>query len=1813
VRQFRVLNLAWMAALLATTAQAALTFNSGTLGTGTVSATVYGLTPSGGTPPYTFSYTPSTTPIPGFQVVNSPNVPASLTAAQTGALIGIPSSASHTQTATYTASIRLTDSTSAFVDKSVTILVTPVDFAGAVPSNTAVGDNVNVSFFGVDGTPPYTFSATGTTPPGLILNASTGIFSGVLTTAGSFTFTLKLTDSFSTPQTVTHTYTMTVSALQITNVTGRTLPNGTINVPYSFQFQVQGGTPPYTFAVGSGFNLPSGLSLSSSGLLSGTVGGPSASSNYSFGTQITISDRGGNANSVRMAINILPAAPTPLGFSTDTLNDASLGDNSAPPAAATGGVPPYTYSVAPGSTLPAGCFLQNGTSLLPNDSPDHAYLRSRFHTAGNYSFVLQVTDSAGNTATHPYAYHASQIGLFYAGGLPVGNAATPVLGTPYSWYLIPIGGVPPYTVAVTEIPAGLTVDNTGFLSGTPNEVGNTLPLDLTLTDSSSNTYNSVGNITINSTSVNSLLCSGGDLGIAQLGDPFSSNINCTGSPQNPPVFSVTPVAGTLPPGLVVLTGTNFDNGGNANIAAQIAGIPNASGNYTYTLQVEDGLGNIGQRQIKLHVSNLALVNTGIASGTVGVAYSQTFDLRGGVSPYTFTPLGTLPTGLQMSSSNGTISGTPSTSGSSAITVQVTDNTGDTFARNYTLDIYDVQITNPNVMPYATYGQPYNYTFAVSSPGGYQWTTPSNLPTGLTLNASTGALSGVTTNTSGTNVLTIVASNGSVSVTKSFTLFVTSQEGQAILNGLPTQPLGDFALGAQVRAVVDVQSGTPPYTVALASGSTLPPGLSLVPDNQYTGTSGFGRFAIAGVPTSTGSYSFRLNYTDSAGLTEGRLVSMNITKLGVATTTPQDAILNTAYAAQLFGTGGNGTYTFALANLHNNVMPSGLSLNSHGQITGTPTSTGSYTIPIQMSSGSASRLIDATITIDPSATLTGINTSFGPVIDDTVAGRRFTTLIAPTITPTSGIGTLTWSVVGALPPGVQLYQGSSLPSTYPGTAVPPQAVLAGPTVPGNYNVGIKVTDSTGNFGIQYTSWHVGTLYPGPINLSNNLAIPPGQAGVPYSFQLTSISGQTPFTFSLDVGGYLPSGMGLSSSGLLSGTPADPGNYLLYAIITDANSVVQHLTQALTVYPAGHPIGLDVSQNAFLPSGTVSTPYAFGLNTQVTQGWGTAPFTWTVASGNSLPPGLSVVAGSGGSSATLAGTPSSAGQYTFSLLVTDANGRVALSYNDVMDVSPLTVSPPGESMPAATLGSSYAQDITTTGGTPPYSYALDYISALPSGLSLSPGGVISGTPVGATGPFVVDVLVSDAANNLTLQGYPITVLAAGTSSGTVLSVDPLTVNVAYEIGNTPPTYPVTFSTNAGSLPFILTITSIAGGSWLSIPTSGTAPATIPFGFSPAGLAPGDYSATVLASGGGGAPPVTIQVNLTVLAGGACSFSLTPGSAGLPATGTSTVETCPNNSGQPNCGVAPETAVTFAVIPTAACGAWTATSSSPRFLQITSGASGSGAGTVSFVLLNNTHNGQQNDTITVASGAASATYSVTQAGSGDSEVYREVYALYEQLLGRDPDPAGFAFWSGSGGAGLGQMADSFLTSPEAFNSDFAVMATYQAATGAPPTYAQYTAAVTGVRAGTESVPGLFNALMGPGYTATTLYENLLNRAPAGADSTCVNTGLTACFQALIGFPSNTTPVGAANNEFQSTGIYRTSPDHTNALYVQMIYYVTVSRDPDAAGLAFWIGIANGGGPGLLFQGSNGYPTRLQILGPGTPNQGFIGSPEFQGLFAN
>jgi hypothetical protein len=296
-----------------------------------------------------------------------------------------------------------------------------------------------------------------------------------------------------------------------------------------------------------------------------------------------------------------------------------------------------------------------------------------------------------------------------------------------------------------------------------------------------------------------------------------------------------------------------------------------------------------------------------------------------------------------------------------------------------------------------------------------------------------------------------------------------------------------------------------------------------------------------------------------------------------------------------------------------------------------------------------------------------------------------------------------------------------------------------------------------------------------------------------------------------------------------------------------------------------------------------------------------------------------------------------------------------------------------------------------------------------------------------------------------------------------------------------------------------------------------------------------------------------------------------------------------------------------------------------MLTSGSSGSGTGVVegAYLALSNPTTNPRTGVITFTPSVGVPTaISFSQPASEAPLQQRQVTALYQSILGRDPDTGGYAFWTGSGApqgaAGLAQMADDFLTSPEAFDDDFAIMAAYRAATRAPPTYAQFIAAGNAIRTGIETVPLLFSTLAAANanYSANTLYENLLNRPALASEIEAANqAGLAEWFQTLIGYPAAAvSPVSAPNNEFQSTGTFQSlnSPagDHTNALYVTLLYFTIVGRDPDPSGFNFWIGVANSGGAGILFQGAATARVRLQMTGPG-PGQGFTGSPEFQALY--
>src|SRR5262249_20866305 len=151
-------------------------------------------------------------------------------------------------------------------------------------------------------------------------------------------------------------------------------------------------------------------------------------------------------------------------------------------------------------------------------------------------------------------------------------------------------------------------------------------------------------------------------------------------------------------------------------------------------------------------------NPGVNTGTVNVAFSQTFTASNTIGTVTFTTLSTLPTGLTLAA-NGTLSGTPTQTGSFPIVVNATDANGCQGPRaTYTLVIgcQVITVNNPGVNT-GTANAAFSQTFTASNTVSTTvFTTASTLPAGLTL-AANGTLSGTPTQT-GTFPIVVTATD-----------------------------------------------------------------------------------------------------------------------------------------------------------------------------------------------------------------------------------------------------------------------------------------------------------------------------------------------------------------------------------------------------------------------------------------------------------------------------------------------------------------------------------------------------------------------------------------------------------------------------------------------------------------------------------------------------------------------------------------------------------------------------------------------------------------------------------------------------------------------------------------------------------------------------------------------------------------------------------------------------------------------------------------------------------------------------------------------
>ena len=613
----------------------------------------------------------------------------------------------------------------------------------AAPPDAVVGTAYSVPLVATGGTSPFVWSvSSGTLPAGLTLNASSGLLSGTPTAAGSFTFTVKVVDASN--QSATRAVTLVVTGTpgapaqptakpgveQATLTWVAPSSNGAAITGYVITPYLGGVAQP-TVAVG-----PDATSRVLTGL---TAGG-----SYTF-TVAAVNARGTSAPSAASAA-VVPYAP--LG--APTITAVKAGDSAAvltwTAPASTGGSPitgyvvtPYVGGVAQAPQSFSGtATTQTVTGLTPGTA--YTFRVAAQNASGATSLfrvnaggpVVTAQDggldwAADDTGSSPY-YGAGTAAT--STGSPAALDATVPAGTPVALFDTQRYDLSGGTSMVWQFPA------------TP---GANLKVRLYFANRYTGT-SQVGQRVFDVTLDGSTVLSSFDA-VAAAGDQ-------TGTMRE---FALTS-DGTVDIGFVtrvenpMISAIDIVQVGQSTTGplsdASTAVTPNASPTLTFAAP---------------------------PSGEVGVAYSNPLAVTDGTPPFVWSVVsGSLPAGLTLNAATGLLSGTPTTAGSFAFTVRVTDDAGQSATKAVTLVVA--------ATPVLTFAPPAGevsvaYTYQPVVTGGtdpYTWrVSAGSLPAGLTLNATTGQITGTPTAAATTSVTLAVTTARGASVTRTASITVVA--------------------------------------------------------------------------------------------------------------------------------------------------------------------------------------------------------------------------------------------------------------------------------------------------------------------------------------------------------------------------------------------------------------------------------------------------------------------------------------------------------------------------------------------------------------------------------------------------------------------------------------------------------------------------------------------------------------------------------------------------------------------------------------------------------------------------------------------------------------------------------------------------------------------------------------------------------------------------------------------------------------------------------------------------------------------------------
>jgi predicted peptidase len=366
------------------------------------------------------------------------------------------------------------------------------------------------------------------------------------------------------------------------------------------------------------------------------------------------------------------------------------------------------------------------------------------------------------------------------------------VGQIYS-YTIVANGSPAPTLMANGLPAWLSLSG-NVLSGTPPTAGTFGPITLTagngIPPAATQTFSITANVSLMAPVITSTPATN-----AFVGQPFSYTITTTGSPA--PTLSMSGLPAWLSLSGNVLSGTP----------------PSAGTTGTITLTASNGVNPDATQSFVINVSTLmppGITSSSVTTAAVGQPYSYAITTTGNPAP-SLSTVDDLPEWLSFT--GNVLSGTPTQSGSLAVTLVADNGVNPPATQSFTLNIGTAPAITSAPIIAATVGQPYSYTIATTGTPA-PVLSASGLPAWLSLSGS--VLSGTPTAAGATGTITLTASNGyGTNATQSFTITTSAASTNDPTNVRAWSANGQtfivWKIGATDPLSYDVYRSATPFT------------------------------------------------------------------------------------------------------------------------------------------------------------------------------------------------------------------------------------------------------------------------------------------------------------------------------------------------------------------------------------------------------------------------------------------------------------------------------------------------------------------------------------------------------------------------------------------------------------------------------------------------------------------------------------------------------------------------------------------------------------------------------------------------------------------------------------------------------------------------------------------------------------------------------------------------------------------------------------------------------------------------------------------